>query len=1046
MGKTIKADKIISESGAIHIVGELNAVTALERSDVWKHSVQTFDNISYTRGKVSIGTTDTKSNLQVEGNVYMSSNLEVGEANLFVDTETSKVGIGTRTPLTTLHVEGNVYASSNIGIGTSTPEYTLDVHGTANVGALTANTISGDGYLLSNISASSVRGGVGVWTVNEDKTIYYETADVAIGKTNPTTALDVVGTVTATEFSGPLSGRATTATDADNATNVYVTTQTNQVDIRRIIFGPNESTGNKSLFSDSKLNYVAGTGTLTASQFVGGGGGITIPRLNTSNVSIGSGAGVTSQNSSAVAIGNNAGNASQGSSAIAIGSGAGRTNQHDNTIILNASGTDLNSEGTTRFYVKPVRSGTVTGNALAYTGTSEVVSETSLKFYDSGNVEVGTANLFVDTQTSRVGVATRDPDATLHIEGNVYASSNLEIGQANLFVDTQTSRIGVATRDPDATLHVEGNAYVSSNLHVASNLHVEGDVSIGGIKLSDEKKYIQTTVLSQSSISNFGKKVAISGSNKVAAVSNESGEVYVYTRDDSTQVWTRYGPLTNIYSAFGVSIAIDYEGDTIAVGYSRGVTIYRRSGTSWNLDTNNDVIQISNNSETYAVDITNDGNRFIVGCWSGSRFEARIYDYTTYWSLSDTLSTTSTTLPIKVAISGDGDRVAIVIGDYSLHVFNYVSGSWSITFTQLTPQGVLDWATDVGISGDGNRIIVSSLNYFYLYKYTTSWTEEDTFSTQNRTGRIGALSDDGNALVLAVAGAAFFYLYNTASSNWELIWNLEVGSNYGWDVAISDDSNFFMVSYPGVKQVYVFENAHTLNIGDFNSITPSVSYVSSFTGQHICTPGGKMEEGLIVSANKNKYVSLNGPTTSGSRAIQSSEALPVVSLSNVVNDKSVFGVVDTIEYGGTSRFQTSGIGVVTQPKELGDNRVIVNSLGEGAMWVVNTNGNLSSGDYITTSNVVGYGQKQNDDILHSYTVAKITMDCDFNPPDIPIQEIKKDENGTNILDNYGRLQWEDTDRMEKAYQVRYLTSEGKMTDESNAVHIAAYVGCTYHCG
>ena len=197
------------------------------------------------------------------------------------------------------------------------------------------------------------------------------------------------------------------------------------------------------------------------------------------------------------------------------------------------------------------------------------------------------------------------------------------------------------------------------------------------------------------------------------------------------------------------------------------------------------------------------------------------------------------------------------------------------------------------------------------------------------------------------------------------------------------------------------------------------------------------------------------------------------------------------------------------------------------MWVVNTAGSLDSRDYITTSNVAGYGQRQDDDILHNYTVAKITMDCDFEPATQPIQQILKeltnvnywvkttysnvtqeeysnlaDENRTtttetvyvnengetfteqdeqstyteltrtvyqritmeeskteqegyevevrqelvNVLDEHGQLQWEDTDQTEKAYKIRYLTANGTQTDEANAVHIAAFVGCTYHCG
>ena len=54
---------------------------------------------------------------------------------------------------------------------------------------------------------------------------------------------------------------------------------------------------------------------------------------------------------------------------------------------------------------------------------------------------------------------------------------------------------------------------------------------------------------------------------------------------------------------------------------------------------------------------------------------------------------------------------------------------------------------------------------------------------------------------------------------------------------------------------------------------------------------------------------------------------------------------------------------------------------------------------------------------------------------------------TNVLDEHGQLQWEDhPTETEKAYKIRYLTSDGQITDEANAVHIAAFVGCTYHCG
>jgi hypothetical protein len=174
----------------------------------------------------------------------------------------------------------------------------------------------------------------------------------------------------------------------------------------------------------------------------------------------------------------------------------------------------------------------------------------------------------------------------------------------------------------------------------------------------------------------------------------------------------------------------------------------------------------------------------------------------------------------------------------------------------------------------------------------------------------------------------------------------------------------------------------------------------NFTGQHRTfiknvpfMEAGDLE-GLIVSADQNKYIKMSGGIAMGSNAITTNESLPVVSLSTKVNDKKCFGVVSTSEDPET-REEKYGNFVSVSQKELGDTRVYINSVGEGAMWVTNINGPLESGDYITTSNVAGYGQRQDDDILHNYTVAKITMDCDFDPVTQPIQIIKKELTNVN---------------------------------------------------
>jgi hypothetical protein len=439
--------------------------------------------------------------------------------------------------------------------------------------------------------------------------------------------------------------------------------------------------------------------------------------------------------------------------------------------------------------------------------------------------------------------------------------------------------------------------------------------------------------------------------------------------------------------------------------------------------------------------------------------------------------------------------------------------------------------------------------------------------------------------------------------------------DYGWWIGAQDETPaaldndlYFTVVRNGTENTAagIQDNNNNVNM--------------NFTGQHRTfikdVPFSQVGdlEGLVVSSDQNKYIKMSGGIEAGSNAITTNESLPIVSLSNVATDKKCFGVISASE-DPKERIDAYGNFKSFYPKEKGDTRVYINSVGEGAIWVSNIGGNLESGDYITTSNIAGYGQKQESDSLKNYTVAKITMDCDFNPATQPIQQILRSnvvetyylgnvhkvksvphefvtttvgaedawsnvsvkpsdvtyaewsnleantqntytltytqtsnvvydtkytltttanvtesdpwdrvsidppsvtyaeysnleantqntytltftqtttdektpeewsalESNTqslynmvyyqsveeevasdypgavahtrvtdvieNELDAHGQIQWEDhATETEKAYKVRYLTADGAQTDSANAVHIAAFVGCTYHCG
>ena len=62
----------------------------------------------------------------------------------------------------------------------------------------------------------------------------------------------------------------------------------------------------------------------------------------------------------------------------------------------------------------------------------------------------------------------------------------------------------------------------------------------------------------------------------------------------------------------------------------------------------------------------------------------------------------------------------------------------------------------------------------------------------------------------------------------------------------------------------------------------------------------------------------------------------------------------------------------------GERFASVNALGEGRVWVTNINGDIEAGDAITSSDIPGYGQRQDDDLLHLYTLGKAMETVDWD--------------------------------------------------------------------
>jgi hypothetical protein len=228
------------------------------------------------------------------------------------------------------------------------------------------------------------------------------------------------------------------------------------------------------------------------------------------------------------------------------------------------------------------------------------------------------------------------------------------------------------------------------------------------------------------------------------------------------------------------------------------------------------------------------------------------------------------------------------------------------------------------------------------------------------------------------------------------LWNVSGTSKFfefgdGAEFGFGKDGAFWTI-VPTNVSVGILGNIEVIefrynNAGKATIVSAGTNKQLNFTGVHRCLLEGCRSDkapdlsGLIVVADRDDYVLMSGNYVRGVDAITASECLPIVSVSYMKRDKRAFGVVAEIE--GDERFDQVGAFVTPFDKPVGDTRAHINSVGEGAVWVCDENGPLESGDLVMTSSVPGYGCQQGDGVMSNFTVAKMTMTCDFSDVQTP---------------------------------------------------------------
>jgi hypothetical protein len=376
-------------------------------------------------------------------------------------------------------------------------------------------------------------------------------------------------------------------------------------------------------------------------------------------------------------------------------------------------------------------------------------------------------------------------------------------------------------------------------------------------------------------------------------------------------------------------------------------------------------------------------------------------------------------------------------------VFGTNTGDYTSSYFFVTTSSACFPKTNVGIgtASPGARL--------HIHSATTDYTNSFIINTLWPSIRLGSSSTTGRDWVIlnggpgAGIGQGNFGILDVTASAYRF--SIDSNGNVGIGNFTSIPSKLYVNAVTDVSTGICQINAPAHNVNSkafltgksYAALMPSfwsnilyfygtsattpytyaITASTYFTGQHANQPIDPILKtniqdyvGLIVSSADQGYYTINPATnviSTGIDAITITEALPYIELTTTDQDPAVWGVLTNVK---NDTYDTDGTTPLDNTNEWGDRlgtMVRVNGLGEGALWVTNINGNIRNGDLICSSAIPGYGRKQDDDLFHSYTVAKTTMSCNF-------------------------------DLSTTKYRCKTITYDG-------TEYIAAFIGCTYHC-
>lgn len=500
-----------------------------------------------------------------------------------------------------------------------------------------------------------------------------------------------------------------------------------------------------------------------------------------------------------------------------------------------------------------------------------------------------------------------------------------------------------------------------------SNVSITGGISQSGGSFS-------LTGNSASSINVTSGNISINTSSGNGSIAISSGTGIVSIGDSTNITLTPSSSLIEIGKSSTTNSI--YIGDT-TVGSSQtqsvriataasgtgltSVLIGSNNGAS-TLSLNSGSGNILINSTTGAINIGNTASARSINIGTGAAVQA-----VTIGSTNGTSSLILDSGTGNIAIGTSVSSKTIQIGPPSTAANTTITSEVNIGFIPSSTLSTTKVTIGTGGAGVTSNIIKIG-NYTSGSTNTTSiWGNDiDIGYDQTNSGTVritGSISGAASAAVVKVAiGSSSasvdskLYVRTDAASNYAAHFANDGANSNRWGIKIQCGSA------AGTATWIDFIESDSGVSGSITSTNGAISY-GAFTGHHNAIVNNQLVEktyGMIVKL-------INSVTEPEKRSIYY-----IVEPTSTMKDSAVFGIYSS-DYESPS-----------DPKLI--NKSFIFCLGDGHVLVTDQGGNINIGDYICSSDVVGHGMKQDDNILRNYTVAKATEAVDFS--NVPIDPVR----------------------------------------------------------